>query len=368
MESNKQLKICWVVPDLELYNRLWSMQQLYDDWLLRNDVELLVIEYGKRKPHSFLSFIDRISRYLYSWRTPQDLFYRKIYQKQLKKCLTNIGAVDYFFFPATLNYIPELKERGKLCLYTDCMLSDMNPYRNYKFLKFVSSFLFKRRIIEDTKHLDFIFCQNDWSADSFRNKFTLPINRIVNVHFGVNLELYDGDKDYNNHRMLIVLRKGNEYLKGCTLLVKAMPLIRKVISDATLDIVGTDYGNGVEGVVCHVDEPRSTTVELFKKTSLYVMPSHNEPNGVTFLEGLACKAPIVGLNRHAFPEFCGYGSWGFIVEKETPECLARVVCDAFNNPRRLREMGENGQLFVKENFIWYKTSNKIIELMALNNF
>ena len=364
MESRKAvLRICWVVPDLERYNKMWSMQNLFSDWSVRNDVDLTVVEYGKRNDSPLLRYLDVISKFLYVWQTSQDFLYRSIYRRKLKRELNKYNKFDVLFFPAFLNVIDEIENKGSVCLYTDTLLSEMNAYRRYKPFKHISSFFFLSNIKKDSKKIDLLFCQNEWTARCYSLTCKVPKSKIFNVHFGVNLKLYDGDKDYLQHRMLIVLRKGKERLKGCTLLLKAMPLIREVYNDAVLDIVGTDYGANVEGVVCHYNQPRSTTIELFKQATLYVMPSHNEPNGVTFLEGLACKAPIVGLNRYAFPEFCGYGEWGFIVEEETPECLAKTVCEAFSNPGRLYAMGINGQKYVEENFIWSKTSERMIELM-----
>ena len=68
----------------------------------------------------------------------------------------------------------------------------------------------------------------------------------------------------------------------------------------------------MDGVTYYYNEPRSKTVELLQKATLYVMPAIREPNGITYLEALANKTPIIGLNRFAFPEFCGYGEYGFI--------------------------------------------------------
>ena len=93
------------------------------------------------------------------------------------------------------------------------------------------------------------------------------------------------------------------------------------------------------------------------------MPAKREPNGITYLEALANKAPIVGLDRFAVPEFSGYGKWGFIVGNNAPQVLADTICDALSNPERLRIMGEQGQLYVQEHFVWSNTVDKIVKIM-----
>ena len=79
---------------------------------------------------------------------------------------------------------------------------------------------------------------------------------------------------------------------------------------------------GVDGVDCYIDISRDGIVELFQQATLYVMPSRNEPNGMTYLEALCNKVPFVALERFATPEFSGYGKWSFLCEEEDAEELS----------------------------------------------
>ena len=360
-----KIKLCWVVPDLELYNTKWSMKNLYDQFRNNNELEFSVAEYGVSYEKGLGRLLDKFLKCIYTWRTPQDFILRPLLQRNLKRKIQEVDA-DILFFPAVFCCIDKklIEDRKmKICVYTDSLMSDLDKYRKYKPLKYLLAQNYRSNEKTDIHKTDILFTQNDWSKDRFTICGDLDPTIIQNVHFGVNLNLYEGEKNYLNHKMLIVLRKGNEYNKGCKLLVEAMPLIRERIPDVTLDIVGTDYGSEVEGVTCHYNKSRSVTIELFKQTSLYVMPSIREPNGVTFLEGLANKAPIVGLDRYAFPEFAGYGEWGFICKKPTPQALADVVSEAFSDTNRLREMGIKGQSFVKSNFQWEVVAGNMINIM-----
>lgn len=93
------------------------------------------------------------------------------------------------------------------------------------------------------------------------------------------------------------------------------------------------------------------------------MPALREPNGITYLEGLANKAPIVGLNRFAFPEFSGNGEWGFICNNDDPQELADTIIKALSDKETLKIMGEKGQKFVIENYNWDKVVNNMIDIM-----
>lgn len=254
--------------------------------------------------------------------------------------------------------------KSKYAYYTDIYLADVLPF--YKQKKRGADWFIKRynrNLKEQYDRCNLIFTQNEWTRKSIIEKLNIPANKVKNVHFGVNLIPYNGPKNYNRNLLLIVLRKGLEEYKGLYLLLDAFRILKKRISNIELAVVGTDVGSEIDGVTCYYNQPRETTVELFKEATLYTMPAIREPNGITYLEGLANKAPIVGLNRFAFPEFSGYGEWGFLCHNEDPEELANVIFNALSNKHRLLEMGIKGQHFVKKNFKWENVSESILSYM-----
>lgn len=205
-----------------------------------------------------------------------------------------------------------------------------------------------------------IFTQNQWTKDFIIQEYGINKDKVVNIHFGVNLNPLMSKKDYSKNLLLIVLRKGTERLKGLDLLLEAFPLVRNSCPTAELAVVGTN-GPHIEGVKYYYNKPRETTVELFKKCTLYTMPALFEPNGITFLEALANKAPIVGLNRFAFPEFSGYGKYGFIVDNADKFSLSQTIITALSDKHRLEIMGLKGQEYVLSNFSWDKTVSSLID-------
>ena len=120
-----------------------------------------------------------------------------------------------------------------------------------------------------------IFTQNEWTRQSLMRKFGLEPEKIINVGFGINLKTYEGEKLYDNDLLLIVLRQYNAKVKGLDLLVEALSIVRKQCPNVRLAVVGNEQYKGVDGVDCYVDAPREKTIELFRKATLYVMPSRN---------------------------------------------------------------------------------------------
>ena len=203
-----------------------------------------------------------------------------------------------------------------------------------------------------------VFTFNQWTADSLIDNYNIDNNKIYNIGFGAHLLPYDGEKDYTNGKILIVLRRGLEKNKGLYLLRDAFRLARKENPKLSLHVVGTTLETE-DGITYYEGLGRDTTIRLFRECSLYAMPAIYEPNGMVYPEALASKTPILGLNRLAFPEFCGYGKYGYIVDNN-PADIAKNLLKAFENPTRLQEMGAEGQKFVIERYNW---NNVITEML-----
>ena len=216
---------------------------------------------------------------------------------------------------------------------------------------------------ESLENMAYIFTMNEWTREFIIKHHGIEPNKVFNVGFGINVKPYFGDKDYSQKRMLIVLRKGREKMKGLYLLLEAMELVKSEISELSLDVVGTDVCKDNDSVRTWYNYPRSKTAELFEKSSLYVMPSEGEPNGITYLEALANKTPIVGLNGFAFPEFAGQGKYGFIAKEATPRAVADKIIEAFENIDRLRVMGEEGQKYVLSRLSWESVTRNMYNIM-----
>jgi glycosyltransferase involved in cell wall biosynthesis len=139
-------------------------------------------------------------------------------------------------------------------------------------------------------------------------------------------------------------------------------MARQQVKNLELAVVGTD-GTDELGVTYYYNQPRTTTEQLFKECVLYAMPALNEPNGITYLEALANRSPILGLERFSVPEFSGYGQYGFYTPEATPEAVAAKIIEALSNKDRLKAMGNVGQQFVEERYTWDKVIDKMVDVI-----
>lgn len=305
----------------------------------------------------------KIQRHFFFSGLCRSLFLYKKTCKKINELIDQSSSVNYLFMS---EHCLNRKHEGKrFYLYVD---SAMRPYFKYMPMNFFQRLcylctlgIYEKNDRNSYSYLTKVFTQNDWTRDYLIQTYHLSPNKVINVGVGVNLTPLKGEKSYENNLLLIVLRhhKTIEKNKGLPLLLAAFRILRKEMPNISLAIVGT-LGENEPGVTYFYNQPRSKTEELFKLCTLYVMPARCEPNGITYLEALANKTPIVGLNRFAFPEFSGYGKYGFICPDESPNTLASILKSALSDKKRLKVMGEEGQKFVINRFSWDNVVNRMI--------
>ena len=260
--------------------------------------------------------------------------------------------------------IPErLTPAAKYFVYTDAALPAIARYQSRPVRPtFVRDYrVLTRRYLDRTS---MVFTMNEWTREFYIDEYDFPADRVVNVGFGINVAPFFGPKDYSRQLMLIVLRPNTEENKGLNLLLAAWPDIRAALPQAELAVVGTELESRPLGVTYYVNQPREKTVELMHEASLFVMPALCEANGIVYPEALASRTPILGLDRLAFPEFAGYGKYGFIVKEPKPALVAQKVVEALSQPSVLQRMGQGGQRFAMSNYSWDRTAKLMVDAMA----
>jgi glycosyltransferase involved in cell wall biosynthesis len=106
------------------------------------------------------------------------------------------------------------------------------------------------------------------------------------------------------------------------------------------------------GWISHDDLPG-----YLNQLRLLVLPSYTEGLPNIMLEAMACGTPVLATPVGAIPDVIRDGKTGFIMENNSPECIAENVARALASPD-LEEIAEAGRRFVEENFTFEKVVGK----------
>ena len=132
--------------------------------------------------------------------------------------------------------------------------------------------------------------------------------------------------------------------KGVMNFVKAIPLILKERND--LEFIIGSGGPLFEKIKDELKEngssdevtltgwvPREKLPDYFNEMKLIVVPSYTESIPIVALEAMACGTPIVAAPAGAIPDLIRDGENGFLMENNSPSCIAKNVIRALDDPR-----------------------------------
>lgn len=189
---------------------------------------------------------------------------------------------------------------------------------------------------------------------------------------GVNWQSFEKLPDRGSFRSAykvgnapLVLFLGRLHLKkGLDILIPAFDAVRRAVPDAQLAIVGPendDYGQKVRDwvrerglgemvhFIGHLDG--ADVIQAYVDADVFVLPSYTENFGMTVVEAMACKLPVVisdQVNIHREVSAAGAG----VVTHCDAEGIAQALTGLLNNVGQRRALGEAGRRMVRERYTW----------------
>ena len=311
--------------------------------------------------------INLINRYYYknSVDLGRGFLYRYLRSKKVKK-LTKSSSSKRTLHMGTLA-LPfyRLPKGQKHYLYCDTTW-DLWSSCSTNMKGYSKKLLLDAEILEKKTYqqMDHIFPISEYVKNNLIKHYNIDSNKItvVGAGLGVIIPFY-GKKNYSNGKILFAA-KGRFEDKGGNLVLEAFKIALKSNPQLELSIVGqNDYTKKIN--LPNVKVYGFIAIEelqgIFNESSIFLMPAINEPWGLVYLEALACKTPIIGLNRNSFPEISDYGNFGFGLDDADPEKLAKIILNAIENPKRLEEMGQRAQEHLLNKYSWNNTVSRIMQ-------
>jgi glycosyltransferase involved in cell wall biosynthesis len=147
--------------------------------------------------------------------------------------------------------------------------------------------------------------------------------------------------------------------KGHRFLLDAMPAVLSAVPDAWLLVVGEGSeadalreqasSLGIEHRVRLVGR-REDVSAITAALTLAVLPSLREAQGISILEAMARRVPVVATAVGGIPEVITSGVDGVLVPPASPGDLADAIVGLLSDPARRRRLGEAGYRTVADRF------------------
>ena len=97
--------------------------------------------------------------------------------------------------------------------------------------------------------------------------------------------------------------------------------------------------------------PHDELPDYLNELKLLILPSYTEGLPNIMLEAMACGTPVLATPVGAIPDVITDGETGFILENNSPECIAENVMRALNH-HDLEKIVKNARELVEKEFTY----------------
>ncbi|MCP4608623.1 MAG: glycosyltransferase family 4 protein [Planctomycetes bacterium] len=196
----------------------------------------------------------------------------------------------------------------------------------------------------------------EWDLEQYKNK-TL----IASRHY-LNFDKFTNQKSLQERDPYVGYAGRLSEEKGVLNLIQAGPGILKNQVDMKLLIGGDGYlQQSIEDFLSEVEWadmvqllgwiPHDELPDFLNQLKLLVLPSYTEGLPNVMLEAMACGTPVLATPVGAVPDIIKDGLTGFIMEDNSPNCIAKNIARAFKHPD-LQQIANNARDLVERQFTY----------------
>ena len=260
---------------------------------------------------------------------------------------------------------------GEFISYFDVPLSFINPTL---MITAISEMLNVLQARVPRKCADKVVAVSKAVAEELVRFCRLPEERVVIIHNGIDLSSFTDlqvEEESEEHTILSVGRLA--WSKGHKYLIDAMPNILSEYSNAKLWLVGDFFTMnvplqqhvrklGIENSVLFTGKVSAERLySLYHEAEVYVQPSLYEPFGITILEAMSMRKPVVATHVGGIPEIIRNDVEGLLVEPGNSQQLAKAISRMFSDSSERRRFGINARKRVEKEFTWETIAMKTLE-------
>jgi len=209
---------------------------------------------------------------------------------------------------------------------------------------------------------------SSWVRDSVVRDYRVPPGRVHVVGQGCEQVATTPTRDWSAPRFLFV---GVEWeRKNGDAVVRAFSRLRSSHPGAELHLVGGHPRVATTGVFGHgrlrlgCPAERERVLELFRRSTCFVMPSWVEPSAIAYLEAASFGLPSIATTVGGSSDLVGEG--GILVRPGDDEALMAAM-DRLSDPQCARALGAIGRAR-SELFTWPRVAARILTALQVPGY
>jgi glycosyltransferase involved in cell wall biosynthesis len=227
--------------------------------------------------------------------------------------------------------------------------------------------------IKYCKMMDKIVVNSAFMCALVTTGYQLQAKNIAVIPNGINLEKFECCKEklaLQGDPVILFLGQLST-LKGLDVLIEAAPLLQRELPQMKIHVAGHGNKNefqrlanklGVnQKIVFHGAIPYSDIPRWYKSADICVFPSRHEGFGITVLEAMASKKPVIVSDIAAYREMVFDGKNGLLFKSGNAQELAKVVCKLYDNLKLRQTLARNAFETAKR-YSWDSVAAKYISL------
>jgi glycosyltransferase involved in cell wall biosynthesis len=186
-------------------------------------------------------------------------------------------------------------------------------------------------IVKASEKVDYIIAKSEWHMQDILNMYpSISKEKFVILRNGINLSLFDGDKQISPFKNRAALMYSSTPFRGLDIILEVFPKIKKECPTATLHIYSSlklygaawsvedlkyqplyDKAKVMEGVTYHGSVRQKELAQAYCNCGILAYPNtYPETSCITVMEAMAAGCPVVSTFLAALPEAiplnCGF--------------------------------------------------------------
>ncbi len=226
-----------------------------------------------------------------------------------------------------------------------------------------------------------VICCSKYMLDQVRQTFRTAKDKLSVIPNGVNVDRFDHPADTRSimkrfakkHEKLVVYVGRLVHEKGVHVLIGAAPKVLEKLPNVNFVIVGEggmkDYLLKEAwdfGIADHVFftgfVDQETLVSIYKAGDVAVFPSLYEPFGITALEAMAAKTPVVVSDTGGLAEIVDHDHTGIKVYSDNSDSLAWGILRILQNKKLATQIREKAFQKVHQRYSWAKITDETVDV------